>query len=162
MAPSFTIKNELKNDLHTHTYLLPETPKSGSQIDDFKHFAPEVPKHNTITDTQNPWLNYIFREERKNESKDDMQHSLANYTLPEIFKHGWTMQQSPQSDTTSSYAPSSSNGKTKLALPSLQATSAVSWPWEIKRDVPMMLPAKSVVASDETTSNNLPLGMTRS
>lgn len=148
VAPSITIQNELKNDVHT--YLLPQTPKNNMKTDehDLKYAAPEVPKDNAKTDIQRLVLNYILHEEHKNGPGDD------------VLKHDWTLQQFPQSETWHSYAPVSSNEKTKLALPNSPVTSAVSWPMETKDDVPMMPPVKSEMAPDGTTSNSLPLGTT--
>lgn len=156
MAPSFS-KNELKSKIRSP---LPEAPKSSLKTDEhrLKYLMPEMPKNNMKIDNQRPMLNYIHSEEQ-DRLKDDIRNSFANNALPEISKHGWSLQQFPYPETLSSYASLSPSEKIKLILPStFTSASAVSWPLVTKHYVPEILPGKSVIASDWTTSNNIPLG----
>ncbi|XP_019699850.2 uncharacterized protein LOC105189360 isoform X2 [Harpegnathos saltator] len=158
LAPSFISQNELKNNIHT--YPLPETPKTGLKIDEhkLKYLMPEAPKNNMKIDNQRPMLNYILSEEQKSMLKNDIQSSFANNALSEVFKHGWSLQQFSQPETSSSYAPLSPNGKMNLILPSTPVASAstIPWPMVTKHNIPVVLPAQSIMAS-EGSSNNMPL-----
>lgn len=136
------------------TFALSHTPKNSVKISehDFKLLALEAPKNVEI---QNSMLNYILSEKHKSELKG-IQNSFVDYTLPVKLKHDWPLQQFSQPETSSTYAPLSLNGKTKLILPSIPVAS-ISWPIDIKNDVSTMLPLKFM--PDAATRNNIPLGM---
>lgn len=158
-APSFISQGELKNNVHTYPFA--EAPKSRLKIDrhSLKYLMPEVSKNNMKTDNQGSMLNYILSGEQKSTLKDGIPNSFVNNAMPGILKHGWSLQQFPQPETSLGYAPLSyPSGKMKLVLPSTStaSASAVSWPTLTKHDV--TLPAKPAMASDGWTSDNVPLG----
>lgn len=156
----FISQNQLKSKIHTYPH--PETPKNNLKIDEhnLKYLMPEVSKNNMKTDNQSPMLDYILSGEQKGMLKSDIQNSFANNALPEVLKHGWSLQQFSHPETLSSYAPLTPGEKMKLILPSTSVGSAstISWPLLTKHDVPKILPAKSVIASDWSMSDNMPLG----
>lgn len=155
-------QNEVKSN--EHPYLLSETPSSGLKMDEynFKYRIPEMDhtRHNVEIGIRGSTLNSILSEGLKSGLKTDIQNSFANYALPEVLKHSWPLQQFSQLETSSSYTPLSPDGKLKFILPSLPvaSASAITWPIETKRDVSLMLPTRSILASDGVAGDNLPLG----
>lgn len=134
------------------------TPKNSFNEHDFKFLFPETLKDDIKTSTQNPMLNYIVSEEHKSGLKD-IQNSFTDYALPEEFKHGWPLQQFSQAET--SFAPLSLNEKTNFVLSNISAIpiSINSWPMETNGDFSTILPLKSIIATNTTTNNHLPLSM---
>ncbi|XP_032688170.1 uncharacterized protein LOC116852193 [Odontomachus brunneus] len=161
VASPFISQNQLKSQIHTYPH--PETPKSSLKIDEhnLKYLMPEVSKNNMKTDNQSPMLDYMLSGEQKGMLKSGIQNSFANNALPEVLKHGWSLQQFSHPETLSSYAPLSPSGKMKLILPStsVASASAISWPLLTKHNIPEILPAKFTITSDWSTSNNMPLEM---
>jgi len=140
--------------------LFANVPKSNfkTREDDIKLSMPKESKDNMKTNIQSPTLNYILSEEYKEKLKD-IQNSFTNYPSPAGLKYDWSLQQFSQPEILSNYTPLFL-GKTKL-IPSSNPVahiSTVSWPTDTKSDISALLPAKYIISSDMTTSNNL-LGM---
>ncbi|KAM0726955.1 hypothetical protein ACS0PU_007116 [Formica fusca] len=157
VTSSLPTQNELKSNIHVHLFM--NMPKNSFKANehDLKFLFPETLKDDIKTSTQNSMLNYIS-EEHKNGLKG-IQNSFTDYALPEGFKYGWPLQQFSQAET--SFAPLSLNGKTNFVQSNISAIpiSINSWPMETNGDFSTMLPLKSIIATNTTTNNHLPLSM---